>query len=429
MNVAGNRMHRTEAGVLHDPGTRYRGPDRRTRSAPRTEGSVRTPAILITALAVIGVVVSRGFPTPPGLVSALERLDFAAAALLVVAGVEMFFRWRFDGRAFAWWLGIALVVLGVPGLTTASGGRILTLSVAASCVACVFVVVSLRTPEVDSALDATRAVLALAGAIAATFATSAVLARVPNGGRAMAAAAAVVLGLLAFAYSRSTRGEHWLAVVLLGLSLAAVLPVVLAASTLDPPAAAILRMITAVIAASGAVVGLQASARAHSAVALQAQRQRDLSDARATEVEARFHETLHEVRSTVVALEGGMRTLRPIAEDPAFSQESLATALVAELGRLRVLVEARRPEEGAEFSLLEVLEPQLTVSVAAGWPVTWRVPDDIRGVGCPHDVAQITHAVLTNARRYAPGSPIEVTGSVQDDFVLVFVDDRGPGVP
>src|SRR5207249_1141607 len=127
-----------EPGVRDDSGTRYRGIDRRTRSAPLREGSVRAPAFLISTLAAVGVVVSRGVAAPPGVVVALQRLDFAAAALLVVAGVEMFFRWRFDGRAFAWWVGIALVVLGVPGLTTASGGgRILSLSVASSCVACV----------------------------------------------------------------------------------------------------------------------------------------------------------------------------------------------------------------------------------------------------------------------------------------------------
>jgi len=77
----------------------------------------------------------------------------------------------------------------------------------------------------------------------------------------------------------------------------------------------------------------------------------------------------------------------------------------------------------------DALEPLLTVTVAAGWPTSWSIPDDLVAVGRPADMAQIAHALLTNARRYAPGSPTEVTATSQDGFVLVFVDDRGPGVP
>lgn len=427
-------MSTTQAGVHDNSETAYRGADRRTRSAPAAERSIRTPVLLIAALALVEVVVARGLPTAPQFVIALERVDFAAGALLVVAGVEMLFRWKFDGRAFAWWVGLALVVLGVPGLTTANGGgRILSLSVASACVAAFLFHVSLRTPEVDSTLTVARAAVALPVAIGTTFAVSAGIAVIPNGALVASALTAVVLGLLAVAYSRSLRGEHWLAVVLLGLSLAALLPVLLHAEALEPPAGAILRMITAAVAAFGAVVGLHASARAHSSVALQAQQQRALSDARATEVEARFFETLHEVRSTVVALEGGMRTLRPVSADRDFSkdslsQESLANALVAELGRLRVLVEPKEAIEDSEFSVRDALQPQLTVSVAAGLPVTGNVPDDLHALGCAADVAQVTHALLTNARRYAPGSPIEVTAARQDGYAVVFVEDRGPGV-
>lgn len=423
-------MSSPEAGVHDNSGAAYRGADRRTRSAPAAERSIRTPVLVISGLALAEVVVSRGLPTAPQFVVALERVDFAAGALMVVAGVEMLFRWKFDGRAFAWWVGLALVVLGVPGLTTANGGgRILSLSVASACVAAFLFHVSLRTPEVDSTLTVARAAIALPVAIGGTFAVSAGIAVVSNGAVVASALTAVVLGLLAVAYSRSLRGERWLAVVLLGLSFAALLPVLLQAEALEPPAAAILRLVTAVVAAFGAVVGLHASARAHSSVALQAQQQRALSDARATEVEARFFETLHEVRSTVVALEGGMRTLRPVSDDRDLSQESLARALVAELGRLRVLVEPKDPIEGSEFSVRDALQPQLTVSVAAGVPVTWNVPEDLHALGCAADIAQVTHAILTNARRYAPGSPIEVAASRQDDYVLVFVEDRGPGVP
>src|SRR4029079_583719 len=93
------------------------------------ERSVLLPVLLISALALAEVVASQWVYSPPSVVVAFEWLDFCDGALLIVSGVEMLFRWKFDGRAFAWWVGLALVVLGVPGLTTASGGgRILPLT-------------------------------------------------------------------------------------------------------------------------------------------------------------------------------------------------------------------------------------------------------------------------------------------------------------
>ena len=38
-------------------------------------------------------------------------------------------------------------------------------------------------------------------------------------------------------------------------------------------------------------------------------------------------------------------------------------------------------------------------------------------------------ALLTTARRHAPGSPVDAGVSAVDDMVLVYVEDRGPGVP
>jgi two-component system, OmpR family, sensor kinase len=95
---------------------------------------------------------------------------------------------------------------------------------------------------------------------------------------------------------------------------------------------------------------------------------------------------------------------------------------------LRELVEPGEIATHGEFSVREALEPLLTVSSAGGWPVSWSIPEALRARGRAADVAQIVHSLLTNARRYAPGSPIEVTATTDDDFVVLRVDDRGPGV-
>ena len=183
-----------------------------------------------------------------------------------------------------------------------------------------------------------------------------------------------------------------------------------------------MHMVTGAIAVVGAAVGLQMSARAQRTVALEARRERDV-------VEARYAETLHEVRSTVVALEGGMRTLQPriserrvvttISREPRSSPSCIVSASSSS---------PTPAAADAEFAVRDALEPLLTVSSAGGWPVSWSIPEELRARGRAADVAQIVHSLLTNARRYAPGSPIEVTATTEDDYVVLRVDDRGPGV-
>ena len=134
------------------------------------------------------------------------------------------------------------------------------------------------------------------------------------------------------------------------------------------------------------------------------------------EAKDRFAETLHEVRSTVTALEGGVRTFEPV-NDPA--QAVLSRALVAEIQRLRALVDDRPANPEVEtFWISDVLEPMLTVCVAAGRVVSWDIPADLHAVGRSADVAQVVHALLTNAQRHAPDSPIDVVVRRADDFAL-----------
>ena len=58
-----------------------------------------------------------------------------------------------------------------------------------------------------------------------------------------------------------------------------------------------------------------------------------------------------------------------------------------------------------------------------------NVPSGVAVIGTPESTAQVMVALLTNARRHAPGSPVDIEVSAMDDMVLVYVEDRGPGVP
>jgi signal transduction histidine kinase len=107
----------------------------------------------------------------------------------------------------------------------------------------------------------------------------------------------------------------------------------------------------------------------------------------------------------------------------------LSRALVAEIQRLRALVDDRPVNSEVEtFWVSDVLEPMLTVCVAAGRVVSWNIPGDLHAVGHSADVAQIVHTLLTNAHRHAPGSPVDVVVERGDDFARIRVEDRGAGV-
>jgi signal transduction histidine kinase len=57
------------------------------------------------------------------------------------------------------------------------------------------------------------------------------------------------------------------------------------------------------------------------------------------------------------------------------------------------------------------------------------VPPGLEVCGDPDRTAQVLVALLTNAQRHAPGSPVDVRTAISDDRVVLYVEDRGPGVP
>jgi two-component system, OmpR family, sensor histidine kinase MtrB len=144
----------------------------------------------------------------------------------------------------------------------------------------------------------------------------------------------------------------------------------------------------------------------------------------------------HELRTPLTALvaeasiiETGLDTLPP-------SQRRAAELLVADVRRLRVLVEdlmeISRFDAGAERPAFEPVDlARLVVGVTAA-----RLPEATVSVppapvmvdGEPRRVERILGNLLDNARAYAPDAPVEVAVVPALAGVVVVVADRGPGV-
>ena len=59
-----------------------------------------------------------------------------------------------------------------------------------------------------------------------------------------------------------------------------------------------------------------------------------------------------------------------------------------------------------------------------------RLPDNLPLVFCDFLLTQqVLYNLLDNARKYAPDSPITVGAEEQGEFLMIYVQDSGPGVP
>lgn len=419
--------------------TGYRGPDRRALRALRPHRRIAPYVVTIPALAAaLGIAAALG--TAPLALDRwtveLHRLDAAAGGMAILAGAAAIVRWRVDGAAPAFWAGVALVVLGIPGVVDASGGpTFVALYGAAGAVATVALAVALTSPQVDTAIRPLLATTVAIAAVVPAFAVAraAITGPVPEASAhaAIAAAFAVLTGALALR-DREDAGSALgaFAPALVGTASSAALALALPGGEgLQGGAPAIVRTVAMALTAFAAAGDLQLAASVQRAAAHQSHRLRDVAEHQRQDLEARVAETLHEVRSTVVALEGGVRRLDVAAEERDDLDARLARALVAEIERLRSLVSMDPRDRGRRtFCIGEALEPMLTVCHAGGMPVRWRLPR-LAVHGEPADLAQVVHGLVSNAYRHAPGSEIEVTARRDGGFVLVEVADRGPGVP
>jgi signal transduction histidine kinase len=357
---------------------------------------------------------------------ALDQASVIAGGVAILAAIAMFIRWRLEGRAQSWWLALAYFVIGTPALVVTSGfdaQRFVALGGLG--VALVFFAAASRSPQVDSILSVRLAVVTGAAAFVAVAVVTWAGNTWPASGRVASVLVGLVFAALAVLWLGSHQDKPWFVGPLVGYALCCI------AFASAPERARVAEIGCLLLVVNGLVAatvmrGLQAAASRHRMLALDAQRERDLVASMREELEARYADTLHEVRSIVLALEGGMRVFRPATGSAG--SETLTESLVAELGRLRALADPDKAALPADFTLADALDHLLGLSRANGWPVRWDFPPTLAVRGRPADVAQIVHALLTNARKYAPDGAVEVSALDAGAFVLVLVDDYGPGV-
>jgi signal transduction histidine kinase len=147
----------------------------------------------------------------------------------------------------------------------------------------------------------------------------------------------------------------------------------------------------------------------------------------------------HELRTPLAALVAEASVLREGLDGLLDGSRRAGELLVADVGRLRVLVddlmEISRFDAGAERVAAEPVDlGRLVEAVAAA-----RLPDAARSMppepimleSDPRRLERIIANLLDNAREHAPGSPVEVTVALDANgqSAAVAVADRGPGIP
>jgi signal transduction histidine kinase len=140
-------------------------------------------------------------------------------------------------------------------------------------------------------------------------------------------------------------------------------------------------------------------------------------------------ERRHEVSAALLGIEAaaqGLSRNRALLTEPELDE--LSGGLVAEIHRVRSLIDLRSHESVSRFDLREAILPLIVCTRASGVDVIDSVPAGIEIVGVPTMTVEACATLLRNAQDHAPGSPIEVRAEVRHDVANLSVEDRGPGI-
>jgi signal transduction histidine kinase len=226
---------------------------------------------------------------------------------------------------------------------------------------------------------------------------------------------------------RSGRLLSWSALALAGVSGAFLIEV--GAGDLAHPAAWTMAAIAVAAALYGAGVDLQRHDRRRRAEGREVLVAAALATTRAQAVQDSQQEQRHQATSALLGIEAaaqGLSRNRALLTEPEFDQ--LSEGLIAEIHRLRSLIEMQAREALTRFDLREAIEPVLLCARASGLELTDAVPRGIEVVGVPTKTAEAFGTLLQNAQDHAPGSRIDVRAEVTDGVARLWVEDRGPGL-
>jgi len=248
--------------------------------------------------------------------------------------------------------------------------------------------------------------------------------------------AALVIGSRPVHARRAPRARAVVTAVLAEVALAAVLSALPSGSWLDRPHAlwlaadssvAVLCLVATGLVLAAATTGLRETFAAHSSRILRMAD--DLGAARRTiaALQEEQRERLHEARTAMLGVLGATHLFAVPSEEGGDAAE-LQRVVTAEARRLTSLLDPESDEALREFSLATVFEPVLVAYRETGM----RIDVDLRGLrayGRPTATATVLANLLSNAAKYAPGSPVTVRASSAASSVRICVEDSGPGIP
>jgi signal transduction histidine kinase len=139
----------------------------------------------------------------------------------------------------------------------------------------------------------------------------------------------------------------------------------------------------------------------------------------------------HDQKATVLAIEGAISALANDAtnEFDPHTRDHLASAVRAELARLRRGLERSQSVEVRPVALREVLTPMVVCMRSEGVNVRLAVPAGMVVETNTDCLLEIIQNLVDNAATHGKNRSIVITASVDGSGFGVAVSDRGPGVP
>lgn len=433
----------------------YVGEDRRSNPVPgepfRLGSLAASVAVIALACTLVlwALVVEADLPGGIDADGLTDLLTIATAVLATVAGLLAFVRWRLIGEASSLWVGTGVLLFGIvtmgvadllPAIYPDAAGAsfVVALGPASRILAVTALLIGAIGPAVDTRL---RPRIVLGGIVLATAALSATVDAIPQMVETLGSAegtvafvllwAVVALAHLVAARRRGRRHHLAAAVMAFGFALAELATATAISIDVDPgPGPVFLAMLTVALVLIGSTRELEAAFVAQRAEVLDHSVATEVVNAKRRAEHAAHEERVHDARNAILAIDGAAQTLERYRDRLAPDQrEALSHAVSEEIQRLQRLIEVDWQEEDCgEFSVAALLAPIATMERARGMRIDVSAPDDLIALGRPADTAEVIRNLLDNARRYAAGSPVEITAEVDSGWVVLRVEDRGRGV-
>lgn len=403
----------------------YRGPDRRDSMAYFPAFNIRLSVLAIALIGASGACINIFFPEFLRSIMKNNFLYIFSIITLGVSGLLALIRWRLDGMARSFWYGVAGVVALVPIIGIESNERFSTSlllgTVAATAILAIWGILS---EEVDTAPKFRMKAL-LAALLGVTGILIGLSESGPDHEYTFAALGVFVLLIAVWSFSRlqslHLQNGLWFIPTLFAIGFSPLVALSESTNTLGAEFGGPMRFTAAIVAIIGSALELHAASVRETMLATsKANDLRHQVDTLETN-EAASVARIHEVRSRVLSIEGG------VAVASVGDKSELTKAIMDEIERLKTLVAPPALPVYGPFQILQSLRSTLVVA-ASSLPVVFDIDEDLVAVGSPDDLAQVVHGLLSNATKYAPGSPIDVSATRDGEHILVFVEDRGPGV-